>query len=184
MWTSNLYGEAAKTCQSIVGYDANALYLWCIMQDIPTGCYVKHKEEDQFKPHQPDVWGKTASEWIDWIAHTKCLNIRHKYNGKEKRIWQWQLPVDGYCAQTNTVYQFHGCYLHGHNCMQEKGSHPEWQEWKDHGAIASRHREEQSIYSTVWISPSRDVGVWMEEDENWEPNTMTISTKVQKTSWL
>ena len=117
----HLYGEAAKTCQSIVGYDANALYLWCIMQDMPTGCYVRCREEDQFKPHQPDVWGKTASEWIDWIAHTKCLKIRHKYNGKEKRIRQRQLPVDGWCAQTNTVYQFHGCYWHGHNCMQEKG---------------------------------------------------------------
>ena len=91
----HLYGEAAKTCQSIVGYDANALYLWCIMQDMPTGCYVRHREEDQFKPHQPDVWGKTASDWIDWIAHTKLLMIRHKYNGKEKWIGQWQLPVDG-----------------------------------------------------------------------------------------
>ena len=117
----NLYGEAAKTCQSIVGYDANALYLWCIMQDMPSGCYVRCREEDQFKPHQPDVWGKTASEWIDWVAHTNSLNIRHKYNGKEKRIGQQQLPVDGWCAQTNIVYQFHGCYWHGHGCMQEKG---------------------------------------------------------------
>ena len=73
----HLYGEAANTCQSIVGYDANALYLWCLMQPMPMGCYVRHRE-DQFKPHQPDVWGKTASEWIDWVAHTNSLNIRHK----------------------------------------------------------------------------------------------------------
>ena len=117
----HLYGEAANTCQSIVGYDANALYLWCLMQPMPMGCYVRCREEDQFKPHQPDVWEKTASEWIDWVAHTNSLNIRHKYNEKEKRIGQWQLPVDGWCAQTNTVYQFHGCYWHGHDCMQEKG---------------------------------------------------------------
>ena len=117
----HLYGEAANTCQFIVGYDANALYLWCLMQPMPTGCYVRRREEDQFKPHQPDVWGKTASEWIDWVAHTKSLNIRHKHNGKEKQIGQRQLPVDGWCAQTNTVYQFHGCYWHGHDCMQEKG---------------------------------------------------------------
>ena len=27
----DIYGEDAKTCQLVVGYDANALYLWCIM---------------------------------------------------------------------------------------------------------------------------------------------------------
>ena len=37
----DIYGEEAKTCQSVVGYDANALYLWCIMQDMPTGYYVR-----------------------------------------------------------------------------------------------------------------------------------------------
>ena len=115
------YGKAAKTCQSVVGYDANALYLWCLMQEMPTGVYIRCKAEDQFKPHQPDVWGKTASEWLEWEASQIGKDIRHKYNGKEKRIGQRQLPVDGWCAQTNTVYQFHGCYWHGHECMEEQG---------------------------------------------------------------
>ena len=26
--------------------------------------------------------------------------------------------VDGYEPQTNTVYQFHGCHLHGHTCLK------------------------------------------------------------------
>ena len=80
------------------------------MQDMPTGMYVVRKAEDEFKPHQPDVSGKMASEWMDWEAHTNHLHMRHKYNSKEKRIGQRGLPVDGWCAQTNTVYQFHGCY--------------------------------------------------------------------------
>ena len=117
----HLYGEVAKTCQSVVGYDANALYLWCLMQEMPTGCYVRCQEEDQFRPHQSDVWGKTASEWIEWEASQLQKHIRHKYNSKEKCIGQRQLPVDGWCAQTNTVYQFHGCYWHGHECMEEQG---------------------------------------------------------------
>ena len=37
----DMYGEEAKTCQSVVGYDANALYLWCILQDMTTGYYVR-----------------------------------------------------------------------------------------------------------------------------------------------
>ena len=30
----NEYGEAARPCRSIVGYDANALYLWSLVQDM------------------------------------------------------------------------------------------------------------------------------------------------------
>ena len=33
----NEYGEAARPCRSIVGYDANALYLWSLMQYMPMG---------------------------------------------------------------------------------------------------------------------------------------------------
>ena len=117
----HLYGEAARTCQSIVGYDANALYLWCLMQDMPIGVYIRRRAEDQFKPHQPDVWGKMASEWLKWESSHIGKLIRHKYNGKEKHIGQQQLAVDGWCAQIQTVYQFHGCYWHGHECMKEQG---------------------------------------------------------------
>ena len=118
---SDIYKEDAETCESIVGYDANALYLWCLMQDMPVGTYVRRREEDHFKPHQAEVWGKMAMEWMEWEASQKGIAIRHKYNSKEKRIGQRQLPVDGWCAETNTVYQFHGCFWHGHECMAEKG---------------------------------------------------------------
>ena len=29
--------------------------------------------------------------------------------------------MDGWCAETNTVYQFHGCYWHGHECQTAQG---------------------------------------------------------------
>ena len=28
--------------------------------------------------------------------------------------------VDGYETETNTVYQFHGCYWHGHTCLKNR----------------------------------------------------------------
>ena len=31
------------TCRSIVGYDANALYVWALMQDMPTGWYTRRR---------------------------------------------------------------------------------------------------------------------------------------------
>ena len=59
--------RGGETCRSIVGYDANDLYLWALMQDMPTGWYTRI--------------------------------------GK--------LPVDGWCAEARTAYQFHGCFFHG-----------------------------------------------------------------------
>ena len=106
---SPVYREEAKTCQKISGFDANALYLYCLMQPMPVGTYVRHKAEDDFKPQHSDPWGKTASEWMEWIASTTQQKIRHKYNSKEKHIGRRQLPVDGWCPATNTVYQFQGC---------------------------------------------------------------------------
>ena len=46
----NEYGEAARQCRSIVGYDANALYLPSLMQDMPMGWYTRRREENDFRP--------------------------------------------------------------------------------------------------------------------------------------
>ena len=35
-----------ELCRSIVWYDANALYLWALMQDLPTGWYTRRREEN------------------------------------------------------------------------------------------------------------------------------------------
>ena len=58
-------------------------------------------------------------DWMNYLNHTQGLHIRHKLNtGKEKKIGPY--PVNGYDPCTNTVYQFHGCYWHGHNCWMIK----------------------------------------------------------------
>ncbi len=38
----------------------------------------------------------------------------YRLDGKEWRIGPF--PVDGYDSRENVVYQFHGCYFHGHQC--------------------------------------------------------------------
>ncbi|KAJ8311825.1 hypothetical protein KUTeg_010638 [Tegillarca granosa] len=41
--------------------------------------------------------------------------VPHMLNcGQEKRVGKY--PVDGYDVTKNTIYQFHGCYYHGHSC--------------------------------------------------------------------
>ena len=109
----------SEPCRSIVGYDANALYLWALMQDMPTGWYVRRREENGFRPQQAQPYGQMAVQWLTWEAAKNGCTIRHQVNGREKRIGK--LPVDGWCAETRTAYQFHGCYFHGcTNCYESQ----------------------------------------------------------------
>ena len=62
-----------------------------------------------------------AIEWLEWVAHKEGIHIRHQLNNTEKRIGGRKLPVDGLNAQTQSVYQFHGCYWHGHDCALNRG---------------------------------------------------------------
>ena len=101
----------SEPCRSIVGYDANALYLWAIMQDMPTGWYTRRREENKFRPQQAQPYGQMAVQWLTWESAKSGCAIRHQVNGREKRIGKRR--VDGWCAETRTAYQFHGCFWHG-----------------------------------------------------------------------
>ena len=100
-----------ETCRAIVGYDANALYLWALMQDMPTGWYVRRREENQFRPQKAQPFGQMAVQWLTWESAKSGCAIRHQVNGREKVIGKRR--VDGWCAETRTAYQFHGCFWHG-----------------------------------------------------------------------
>ena len=95
-----------EPCRSIVGYDANALYLWALMQDMPTGWYVRRREENQFRPQKAQPFGQMAVQWLTWESAKSGCAIRHQVNGREKRIGKRR--VDGWCAETRTASQFHG----------------------------------------------------------------------------
>ena len=116
-----------KPCQKILGFDANALYLFSIDQDMPTGSFVRRRLENGFKPQKRDRF-TMMFDWMQYLNHTQGLHIQHKLNtGKEKKIGPY--PVDGFDPNTNTVYQFHGCYWHGHQCWMTK--HIKDQKWQE-----------------------------------------------------
>ena len=89
------------------------------MQDMPTGSYTRRLAENEFKPKSSI---KMAIEWLGWVAHKEGIHIRNQLNSTEKCIGGRKLPVDGFNTQTQTVYQFHGCYWHGHDCVLNRGN--------------------------------------------------------------
>ena len=116
----NRYAEVGKThirnnpekpVRKIVGYDANALYLWALCQPMPVGLYTHwHLSHHYLVPNKS--W-RTADEWLAWVAHQQSVELRHRLNDTEKRLGDCQLPVDGFDTASNTVYEYMGCYWHG-----------------------------------------------------------------------
>ena len=85
---------------------------------MPTGSYTRRLEDNEFKPKSSI---KMAIEWLEWVAYKERIHIRHQLNNTEKRIGVRKLPVDGFHAETQTVYQFQGCFWHGHDCALNWG---------------------------------------------------------------
>ena len=52
-----------------------------------------------------------ALQWLSYTAEKEDIRIQHVRNGGEKRIGKYSL--DGYCQETNTAYEYQGCYWHG-----------------------------------------------------------------------
>ena len=113
-------GKQAKTCQKIVGYDANALYLWAIMQDMPTGSFTRRREETGFKRESSS---RMATEWFEWKAHEEEIFIRHQMNNTEKCIGERKIPVNEFHGPSQTVFQFHGCWWNGQQQLLRQCAH-------------------------------------------------------------
>ena len=52
-----------------------------------------------------------AVKWLSYVAEKENVHIQHVRNGGEKRVDRYSL--DGYCPQTSTAYEYHGCFWHG-----------------------------------------------------------------------
>ena len=116
-WHAVRYGRMRS--RSIVGYDANALYLWALIQDMPTGGCTRRRDENQFRPQHTRPFGHMAVQWLTWESAKNGCAISHQVNGRKK--WTGKLPVDEGCAKTRTAYQFHGCFFHGcPKCYDQK----------------------------------------------------------------
>jgi hypothetical protein len=105
-----------KKCRSIVGLDANALYLWAFGEPMPTGPFVR-RIGPHFTPRTRDKH-LMMYHWMDWVSQNSGVKIIHKMNnGKEKVVGPFR--VDGYDPHQNKIYEFLGCYFHGHHCQSK-----------------------------------------------------------------
>lgn len=119
-------GESAKTCKFIQGFDANALYVWCLGQEQPVGRpFVSHYSNGELTETSiPSCygWSKSAHCWLEWVSCSEGVKIRHNNNGGEVPIGDKRYYVDGFDPCSHTVYEFMGCFWHGHGCDLDNNS--------------------------------------------------------------
>ena len=85
-------------------------------EDHCTGYYVVRRRENRYHPEQSQQVSPAAAEWLRFRAITDNVNILHQYNHGEVSLGQARMRVDGLVPELKRVYQFHGCYWHGHFC--------------------------------------------------------------------
>ena len=56
---------------------------------------------------------KCQIKWLDFISSYNHIQIQHAENEGEFKIPNTKYSADGYCQETNTIYEFHGDYWHG-----------------------------------------------------------------------
>ena len=91
---TKIRGEDGKTVQRLLGYDANALYLWALAQDAPTEHPIRRRKENNFRMEKVDKFGRQAREWLEWTSFAEGVFIRHKFNGQEHSLGDRRIRVN------------------------------------------------------------------------------------------
>ena len=81
-------------------------------------------EDDEFPEYfvgrPPKKFGAMAVAWLKRVAKEQGIHIQHAGNGGEVKIMGTPYRVDGYCEETNTIYEFHGDYWHGNPVVYDR----------------------------------------------------------------
>ena len=109
---------------------------------------------------------------MEWVMIKEGIEISHTFNRPEKRVGRWQLLVDRWCRVTQTIYQFHGCYWHGHDCHLTRNKEGRPKLYNDTHDIPMRTLH--GLLETTVIQRNGTLGMQMAADEvhrQWFLNT-------------
>lgn len=58
-------------------------------------------------------FSKSQIEWLTFIEKLQGIKIQHAMNDGEYKIKTTKWKADGYCKETNTIFEYHGDFWHG-----------------------------------------------------------------------
>jgi len=63
-------------------------------------------------------YSKKAMMWLLHMEEKDSAKTMHGRNGRAYKVLELpHFSVDGYSLETRTIYEFFGCYFHGHTCQ-------------------------------------------------------------------
>jgi len=76
---------------------------------------IKHIHRNQCCPKCLIInkYSKVSISYLKFISKLYDINIQHGENGDEFNIPNTRFKADGFCQETNTIYEFHGTIYHG-----------------------------------------------------------------------
>ena len=104
---------------------------------------------------------KESIEWLSFVEKKTKKKIQHALNGGEK-VLENVGRVDGFCEETKTVFEFHGCFWHGcKNCFSPGTINPVLRKtmgtlWKETCEKSRKIREEFSLEETWECNLKKD----------------------------
>ncbi|MGZ5191080.1 MAG: DUF7487 domain-containing protein, partial [Flavisolibacter sp.] len=102
-WLFNQYINLNKTAAQI------ANELGTIWYGTVIGYLKKAEIEIKYKYN----YSSKQIQWLESIIQQEGIYIQHAGNEGEYLIPGTRFKADGYCSETNTIYEFHGDYWHG-----------------------------------------------------------------------
>ncbi len=115
----------AEICKLVTGLDANGLYGFCLSNKMPIGPHVRWRPVEGGAAAQapPTAFRASRSQkymssfyWLDYMATQQNCRIQHYLNtGYEISVGGYFL--DSFCPESNTAYEYDGCWSHGHRCL-------------------------------------------------------------------
>jgi hypothetical protein len=67
----------------------------------------------RFLKSRKRYYSKIQIVWLTFQSILNNITIQHAENGGEFKIKNTNFLADGFCKETNTIYEFHGDYWHG-----------------------------------------------------------------------
>ena len=72
-----------------------------------------HYRSSGCKKCSPHGYSNAQIQWLNLISKLEKIHIQHAENSNEYTIPNTKFKADGYCEETNTIYEYHGDYWHG-----------------------------------------------------------------------
>jgi predicted nucleic-acid-binding Zn-ribbon protein len=72
-----------------------------------------HRHQGCPKCQRKRNYSKSQIQWLNFMSVYNNIHIQHAENDGEYIISNTKFKADGYCQETNTIYEFHGDYWHG-----------------------------------------------------------------------